>query len=116
DRLARLAGAYGRPVGLENLALALRRYDAEALPDFLEELLADVDGFIVLDLHNLYCQAHTFGIDPCSLMGRYSAARVRELHLSGGRFATAAGRSFRRDTHDEAIPEAVLGLLDAALE
>ena len=48
-------------------------------------------------------------------MERYPADRVRELHVSGGSWARAAGRRFRRDTHDSPVPPPVMGLLDAAL-
>lgn len=116
DRLCRLADAIGRPVGLENLALAMCRRDVEALPDFLDALLEPVDGFVLLDLHNLYCQAANQALDAHALLERYPRHRVRELHVSGGRWATAAGRPFRRDTHDDAIPEAVIDLLTDALE
>jgi uncharacterized protein (UPF0276 family) len=114
-RLGRLAAASGLPVGLENLALSFSARDAEALPAFMDALLEPVGGFIVLDLHNLWCQAVNFGLDPVRLLERYPAGRVRELHVSGGSWEQAAGRRFRRDTHDRAVPPPVMALLDVAL-
>lgn len=118
ERLAALAecsAAASVPVGLENLALSLSARDAEALPDFLEALVAPVAGFLVLDLHNLWCQAVNFALDPLRLLERYPREQVRELHVSGGSWAQAAGRRFRRDTHDGPVPPPVLALLEAAL-
>ena len=115
-RLAQLAEILEVPVGLENLALALSSRDVLAQPDFLDALLEPVGGFILLDLHNLWCQAVNFGFDPINLLERYPAARIRALHIAGGHWAEAAGRRFRRDTHDGAVPAPVHELLDAALE
>lgn len=116
DRMRRLADAVGVPVGLENMALALSGRDVEQHGDFLEALLDPVDGFLLLDLHNLWCQAHNFGFDPVALLERYPLQRVRELHLSGGSWTSLAdGSAFRRDTHDGAVPDEVFALLEAAL-
>ncbi len=120
DRLARLADASGLPVGLENLATALGVRDALDQGEFLERLLSPTGGFVLLDLHNLYCQLANFDLSPDVLLASYPLARVRELHLSGGSWdPTAAdppGRPARRDTHDDAVPDAVFDLLELALE
>jgi uncharacterized protein len=116
DRMLRLADAAGGvPVGLENLALALGPRDVHAQPDLIEALLDGVDGYLHLDLHNLWCQAVNFGEDPLALLLRYPLHRARVLHISGGSWAEAGGRRFRRDTHDGAVPPAVWGLLAHAL-
>lgn len=108
------------PVGLENLAFAFGLRDVQEQGSFLEELLAPVDGFLVLDLHNLYCQMHNFGKSAPELLGTYPLDRVKELHLSGGSWSAAAvGRDtspIRRDTHDGAVPEEVFDLLREALK
>lgn len=115
-RMGQLAAACNCPVGLENLALSLCARDVEALPEFLDTLLEPVGGFLVLDLHNLWCQAVNFDLDPIHLLSQYPKNRVRELHVSGGHWTEAAGRPFRRDTHDDAVPAAVMDLLNVALE
>ena len=116
DRLMRLAAATGRPIGLENLALALSAEDAWEHGALLAAILEPVHGFVLLDLHNLWCNAVNFDIDPVALLESYPAERVRELHLSGGSWAEPLGVRWRRDTHDGAIPQPVLDLLEAALE
>ena len=118
DRRKRLADATGVPVGLENLALALSREDALRHGEFLDALLAPVDGFLCLDLHNLYCQQHNYALGP-ELLHSYPLERGRVLHVSGGSFSqpsmAPAGQLFRRDTHDAEVPREVFGLLPAAL-
>lgn len=111
DRLARLAAATGLPVGLENLALAFSRQDALEQGVFLDSLLTPFAGFLVLDLHNLYCQMVNFDIPALDLLDRYPLRRVRTIHVSGG--STVDG--IRRDTHDGPVPPAVLDLLDRTL-
>jgi uncharacterized protein (UPF0276 family) len=116
DRMLRLAEAAAPVgVGLENLALALGRRDVQAQPDLLAALLGPVNGHLHLDLHNLWCQAVNFGEDPHALLARYPLDRARVVHVSGGSETTAAGRPFRRDTHDGAVPAPVWALLDDAL-
>lgn len=118
DRLLRLRQACGLPVGLENLALAYRADDVRRQGEFLDRLLAPVDGFILLDAHNLYCQAHNFGVDPIALCQAYPLERVREVHISGGSWevhpAAPAGK-VRRDTHNDRVPEAVFQILNYLL-
>jgi uncharacterized protein len=115
DRLVKLADAAQRPIGLENHAFAFCAEDVRVQGDFLEQLLAPIDGFLLLDLHNIHCQACNFDISPEALIDAYPTSRVRELHLSGGSWSEAASATVRRDTHDGPVPEELYPLLDYAL-
>lgn len=118
DRLAQIADAVERPVGVENLALAMSRDDALAHGDQIGALVADADRFVVLDLHNLFCQAASYDIAPDELLDRMPLERVREVHVSGGSWhagGDAAARPFRRDTHDGPVPEEVFELARLAV-
>lgn len=116
DRVQRLADAVEVPVGLENLAFAFGIDDVRTQGDFLHALLAPVNGFVLLDLHNIHCQAYNFDISPEDLLEGYPLDMVRELHLSGGSWSEAAGATVRRDTHDGPIPEELFPLLRHALD
>lgn len=111
ERMRRLRDAAGVPVGLENLALAFSRTDALDQGPFLAELLDPVDGWLHLDLHNLWCQAVNFDLDPGVLLARYPLDRVRVIHVSGGSWID----DVRRDTHDDRVPGEVWALLRAVL-
>jgi uncharacterized protein (UPF0276 family) len=114
DRLGRLAEACRCPVGLENLAFAYSLDEVKRHGEFLDQLVEPINGFIILDLHNLYCQLHNFSVDYNELIQLYPLGRVREIHISGGSWEDSAlepARKIRRDTHDEAVPEAVFDLL-----
>lgn len=114
DRLKRIYDACACPVGLENLAFAYSIEDVQRQGAFLNELLRPINGFIILDLHNLWCQLHNFAIPYEQLIGLYPLDRVREIHISGGTWDDSmleAGRRIRRDTHDDAVPKEVFDLL-----
>jgi uncharacterized protein (UPF0276 family) len=114
--LAAIAAIARCPVGLENLALAFDRASVWEQGPMLRDVLAATDGYLVLDLHNLWCQIANFGVDARALLESYPLSRVRCIHVSGGSWWTAIdGTSVRRDTHDDAVPDEVLALLDDAL-
>jgi len=115
ERLARLAQIAGVPVGLENLAFAFGPQDVRDQGRFLDELLAPVDGFVLLDLHNLYCQVENFGVPFEELLAGYPLGRVRELHVAGGSWSGPDSARVRRDTHDGPVPEEVFRLVPTAL-
>jgi uncharacterized protein len=111
DRLQQLAGVAKVPIGLENLAFAFGLPDVMQQGTFIDRLLAPIDGFLLLDLHNLYCQIHNFSLSAPELLARYRLDRVKEIHISGGSWSQHGARKIRRDTHDHAVPEAVFELL-----
>ena len=100
------------PVGLEVLALALSPLNALAQSIMITRVLDAIDGVLLLDLHNLWCQATNFGFDPKELIARYPLDRVRQLHVAGGSWSESAfGAPFRRDTHDALAPDEMFELV-----
>ncbi len=108
ERLAQLAEVAKVPVGLENLAFAFSLRDVGEQGQFLDALLAPISGFLLLDLHNLYCQAVNFYRTLDELLANYPLHRVRELHVSGGSWSGSlegeSQKPVRRDTHDGPVP------------
>jgi len=118
DRLQRIQDACQCPVGLENLAFSYSIEEVSKHGTFLDQLVEAVNGFIILDLHNIYCQVHNFGIDFADILRLYPLNKVREIHISGGSWddtLTPARKPVRRDTHDESVPEAVFEFLAKAI-
>jgi uncharacterized protein len=114
--LQRLAEIAKVSVGLENLAFAFSLRDVLYQGRFLDELLAPIDGFVVLDLHNLYCQAMNFERPFEDLLSGYPLPRVRELHIAGGSWSQGIDpRPVRRDTHDGPVPNELFTLLPVVL-
>jgi uncharacterized protein (UPF0276 family) len=119
DRLTRIYDACCCPVGLENLAFSYSPEEVKRHGDFLEQLVEPINGFIILDLHNLYCQLHNFSLPYESLINLYPLDRVREIHISGGSWeenGTAPARKVRRDTHDDSVPGEVFRLLEHTMD
>ncbi|MGV3538966.1 MAG: DUF692 family multinuclear iron-containing protein [Rufibacter sp.] len=118
DRLAHIQDACQCPVGLENLAFAYSVEEVKKHGEFLEKLVEPVNGFLILDLHNLYCQLHNFSVPFEEIIQLYPLGRVREIHISGGSWENSSvtpSRKIRRDTHDAQVPEDVFELLQRAL-
>lgn len=117
DRLQRLQNVINLPVGIENLAFSFCLDDVREQGVFLEQLIKDVDGFLILDLHNIYCQACNFEIGMQEIIDLYPLDKVKEIHLSGGSWEESVyGRKMiRRDTHDHAIPEDIFSILPFVL-
>lgn len=118
DRLQRIYEACQCPVGLENLAFSYSLDEVKRHGDFLAQLLEPVNGFIILDLHNLYCQLCNFDITYDQIIALYPLDKVREIHISGGSWdetPAAPGKKIRRDTHDDAVPPEVFQLLEATI-
>jgi uncharacterized protein (UPF0276 family) len=114
--LSRLRDVASVQVGLENLALALCRDECWLQGPLLADVLAAVDGYLVLDLHNLWCQIANYDLDATALLATYPLDRVRCMHVAGGRWwDVPGGGRFRRDTHDGAVPGEVMELLGRAL-
>ncbi|UOQ71486.1 multinuclear nonheme iron-dependent oxidase [Hymenobacter cellulosilyticus] len=114
DRLRRIQDACQCPVGLENLAFAYSLDEVQRHGEFLDKLVEPVNGFLILDLHNLFCQLHNFAVPYEELIRLYPLDRVREIHISGGSWEESGqvpGRQVRRDTHDDAVPDEVFELL-----
>ena len=113
----RIAERSGSPIGIENLATALAVDDVISQGPMLSQILARTQGWLVLDLHNLWCQAVNAGLDAAELAETYPLQRVRELHLSGGSWWSPPGsqRRIRRDTHDGPIPPELFDLIAVML-
>lgn len=117
DRLSRIYDISNCPVGLENLAFSYSLDEVKRQGEFLEQLVEPINGFIILDLHNIYCQLQNFSIAFEDIIKLYPLHRVREIHISGGSWEPSqlTGGRIRRDTHDEAVPEEVFDLLSRSI-
>jgi len=119
EMLKRYADAVQCPVGLENLAFAFCMEDVKRQGEFIDQLISAVDGFLLLDAHNIYCQVENFGVSERELLDSYPLSKVREIHLSGGSWSfseSGARLAVRRDTHDDAVPQEVFNIATLALK
>ena len=114
-RAASIQRRYGVPFLLENPAHYLPDLDADAeIGDefgLMERIITLSGCGQLLDLHNLYCNAVNFDLDPLAALGRVNLDRVGEIHVAGGSWRDG----FYMDSHDGRVPEAVWDLLEQAL-
>lgn len=57
DRMKFLADIFQCPVGIENLALSLSRRECLQQIEVIDKITEQANCFLLLDVHNLYCQA-----------------------------------------------------------
>jgi uncharacterized protein (UPF0276 family) len=96
------AAAVGRPVAVETGVAYLARKRFE-MPDgdFLARVVEEADCGILLDLHNLYCNARNGRIKLDDFLARIPLDRVWEVHLAGG----AEQDGFWLDSHSGPMPD-----------
>lgn len=115
ERASALTQRYGVPFLLENAAHYLGTLpgdaDIEDEAALLNCIVARGRCGILLDLHNLHCNAVNNGIDAEDTLDRLRLDRVIEIHVAGGSWS----EGFRLDAHDGLVPEAVWHLLEMAL-
>jgi uncharacterized protein (UPF0276 family) len=80
-------------------------------PMFLNRLCAATGCGIVLDIHNLYANAITCGIDALSFLDRVDLTRVVEIHVGTGPRAVPAAGFFPATLY----PPSMLEVLEAVL-
>jgi len=66
---------------------------------------------LLLDLHNLYCNAVNHNFDPFKAIDRMPLDMVIEIHVAGGSWRDG----FWMDAHDGRVPERVWEMLDYTL-
>jgi uncharacterized protein (UPF0276 family) len=107
--IRRVQEELGVPFVVENIAWLFD--DGQSTLDeaeFLSRVVKEADCGLLLDLHNLHCNAVNRQFDPYAYLERLPLERVVQLHLAGG--STMEG--LRLDSHSECSPEEVWRLLE----
>ena len=83
-------------------------------PVWLAETVAASGADMLLDLHNLYANSVNFGVDAFAFLGSLPVERVRQVHISGGRWIDNGNKQERRllDDHLHDPPDPVYDLLE----
>jgi uncharacterized protein (UPF0276 family) len=114
-RSAAILERYGVPFLLENPAHYFSNFlsDPEVGDDIgLMRAISEGSGCrLLLDLHNLYCNAVNHDFDPFAAIDRMPLDRVTEIHVAGG----SRRNGFWMDAHDGRVPERVWEMLEYTL-
>ncbi len=106
------------PFLLENITYVFEWPDSELTDaEFLNLICAETGAGLLLDLENLYLNAHNHDFDPYKFLDALPSGVVKEVHLAGGVTVqkTYLQRPVLADSHSHPVPDAALDLLDYTL-
>lgn len=105
--------ALGRPFALENVSYY---FTVPHCPldetTFLRRLTEMTDCTLLVDVTNIFNNAHNQGFDALEFIRRLPGDRVSQLHLAGGHYSGGMWQ----DSHSAPVMEGVWELFDAALQ
>lgn len=103
-------------VGFENQTSFIPLDDLRTEAGFWNRICAKGDLWLLLDLHNAWTHCRNFGVSTDEYLADLNFARVIEVHLSGGSESDPdwlpSKRTYRLDSHDGPVPEAVWTLFE----
>lgn len=112
DRVAAIQESYAAPFLLEHVASPLARPDEWSLARFLNTIAERSGTRLLLDLHNLECDADNGLLDLPAFLDELEWAQVAEIHVAGGVWA----EGYHLDVHARTVAASTLDLLDLALD
>jgi len=106
------------PFLLENISYLFEWPDS-AMTDveFLNLICGKTGAGLLLDVENLYLNAHNHGFDPHAFLDDLPAGIVKEVHVAGGITVHKdfLARPVLADSHSHPVPDGALDLLDRVL-
>jgi hypothetical protein len=97
------------PLALEHVAALVEWPDPSMTEtEFISALLECTDAMLLLDVSNLYANAHNHGFDVIDALGALPLERIAYVHVGGGTHRD--GRYY--DTHTDAVVPEVLGVVE----
>ncbi|WP_259753245.1 HvfB family MNIO-type RiPP peptide maturase [Pseudomonas sp. GCEP-101] len=112
-RIREVQDALGRRIAVENISYYAAPYQALSEIDFLRAVLGEADCDLLLDVNNLYVNAHNHGYDAADFLARVPAERVVCLHVAG-HYDEAP--DLKIDTHGAEVKDDVWSLLASAYQ
>ncbi len=104
----------GRPFALENVTYPFPISGCEySEPEFFSRIAEETDCTFLLDVTNVFNNAHNHGYDPMEYFDQYPMHRVSQMHLAGGH-KTDEGKW--EDSHSAPVMAPVWDLFDEALQ
>ena len=97
------------PLALEHVAALVEWPDTDMdEAEFVSELLERTDALLLLDLSNLFANAHNHGYDALEALTRFPLERIAYVHVGGGVFRDGV----YHDTHADAVVPGVLAMVE----
>ncbi len=85
--------------------------------EFLNLICGETGAGLLLDVENLFLNAHNHEFDPIAFLNDLPTGIVKEVHVAGGVTVHKEflARPFLADSHSHPVPDAALDLLDRVL-
>lgn len=106
------------PFLLENISYLFEWPDSDLSDaEFLNLICRETGAGLLLDVENLFLNAHNHGFDPYAFLDALPAGLVKEVHVAGGMTVSKdfLERPFLADSHSHPMPDEALDLLDRVL-
>ena len=114
ERARRVEALLERPFAIENITYYVHPGQPEMSElTFLQRVLQESQAYLLLDVNNVYVNAHNHGFDPYAFIEALPLDRVLEIHVAGHRTLDCG---LLLDTHGQAVADPVLALLEWTLE
>jgi uncharacterized protein (UPF0276 family) len=108
-RIRQVQDALGRRILVENASSYVAFAESEMTEwAFVNEVVAEADCLLLLDVNNVYVNAVNHGFDAREYLGAMPSARVAEIHLAG--FDTDERAQCLVDTHGKPVHAPVWAL------
>ncbi|NOX76860.1 MAG: DUF692 domain-containing protein [Gammaproteobacteria bacterium] len=117
DRVSAVQDFLGRQILVENVSSYLE-YTASTLPEweFVAELARRAGCGVLLDVNNIYVNAHNHGFNPSVFVQAIPVDQVQEIHLAGHTVKTFPEGVLLIDTHDHRVCDEVWDVYREAVE
>lgn len=112
ERIKEIQHRYPIPFLLENVA-SLIPPDEGTMDEaeFLNRITEQTGCGILLDIYNLQCDAHNFGLNIEAFMNKVKLDKVVEIHITGG----VKHKGYLLDVHSRQIDSSTLKLLEKTI-
>jgi hypothetical protein len=108
-----LRSRVSRPIALENVSYLVNIPECEMdEATFLTELTRRTDCMLLLDVTNVFNNAHNHAYDPVEFIRKLPGDRIEQLHIAGGHQSDGTWM----DSHSAPVMEGVWPLLEEALK
>jgi uncharacterized protein (UPF0276 family) len=117
DNILAVQDRLGQRLAIENVSTYVEFADNEMSEvEFLSEVVAEADCWILLDVNNVCVNATNHGFDAHEFIGQVPLGRVRHIHVAGHTVEEQPeGPPLLIDTHVGPVPEPVWALYRAAV-
>jgi len=111
DNVKYVQDLFGRNILLENPSSYLEfNQSTFAEVDFINQILANTDAELLLDLNNVFVTCENFGLDAKQYLDNLDITKTQEIHLAGHSVYEKNNMQIRIDSHNDFVSDGVIDL------